>query len=123
MAPRKYATLVSVDGMEFVVPLESCYASPMLAAGVGKNARFDEAGTQRIKLETISSMVLEKVAEYLIYWYRYKDQEDVPDMEIPVELCLEILDAAEYLQMDSKSLSSSPPLMGSRADPLKGSTR
>lgn len=53
MAPRKYATLVSVDGMEFVVPLEACYASPMLAAGVGKNARFGEAGTQRIKLETI----------------------------------------------------------------------
>lgn len=58
MAPRKYATLVSVDGMEFVVPLESCYASPMLAAGVGKNARFDEAGTQRIKLETIRSVLL-----------------------------------------------------------------
>lgn len=52
-----------------------------------------------------SSMVLEKVAEYLIYWYRYKDQEDVPDMEIPVELCLEILEAADYLQMDSKSLA------------------
>lgn len=49
-----------------------------------------------------SSMVLEKVAEYLIYWYRYKDQEDVPDMEIPVELCLEILEAADYLQMDSE---------------------
>lgn len=60
-----------------------------------------------------SSMVLEKVAEYLIYWYRYKDQEDVPDMEIPVELCLEILEAADYLQMDSKFLpqrqQSSPP--------------
>lgn len=56
MAPRKYATLVSVDGMEFVVPLEACYASPMLAAGVGKNARFGEAGTQRIKLETIRSV-------------------------------------------------------------------
>lgn len=56
MAPRKYATLVSVDGMEFIVPLEACYASPMLAAGVGKNARFGEAGTQRIKLETIRSV-------------------------------------------------------------------
>lgn len=49
-----------------------------------------------------SSMVLEKVAEYLIYWYRYKDQEDVPDFDIPVELCLEILEAADYLQMDSE---------------------
>lgn len=53
-------------------------------------------------------MVLEKVAEYLIYWYRYKDQEDVPDMDIPVELCLEILEAADYLQMDSKSRCPKP---------------
>lgn len=45
-------------------------------------------------------MVLEKVAEYLIYWYRYKDQDDIPDFDIPVELCLEILEAADYLRMD-----------------------
>jgi transcription elongation factor B subunit 1 len=34
------------------------------------------------------------------YWYRNRDKEDVPDMEIPVELCLEILMAANYLNLE-----------------------
>ncbi len=51
----------------------------------------------------ISGMVLEKVAEYVNYWYRHRNRQDVPDMEIPVELCLEILSAADYLGLDSKS--------------------
>ncbi|EMT61648.1 Elongin-C [Fusarium odoratissimum] len=45
-------------------------------------------------------MVLDKVVEYFHYWYRYRDSEDVPDMEIPVELCLELLAAADYLGLD-----------------------
>ena len=47
-------------------------------------------------------MVLEKVAEYFNYWYKYRNQQDVPEMEIPVELCLELLMAADYLGLDSK---------------------
>jgi hypothetical protein len=48
-----------------------------------------------------SGIVLEKVVEYFHYWYRYRDKEDVPDMDIPVELCLELLVAADYLGIDS----------------------
>lgn len=51
---------------------------------------------------TTSSIVLEKVVEYLIYWYRYQDKEDVPDMDIPVHLCLELLTAADFLALDSE---------------------
>ena len=40
--------------------------------------------------------------EYFHYWYKNKDREDVPDMEIPVENCLELVVAADYLGMDSK---------------------
>ncbi|KAF4970923.1 hypothetical protein FSARC_2119 [Fusarium sarcochroum] len=47
-----------------------------------------------------SAMVLDKVVEYFHYWYRYRNSEDVPDMEIPVELCLELLAAADYLGLD-----------------------
>ncbi len=49
-----------------------------------------------------SAVVLEKVVEYFHYWYRNRDKEDVPDMDIPVELCLELLDAAEYFNIDAK---------------------
>lgn len=37
------------------------------------------------------------------YWYHFKDKEDVPDMDIPVDLCLEVLMAADFLRMDRKS--------------------
>ena len=50
-----------------------------------------------------SGIVLEKVAEYFYYSYKHRNQEDVPDMDIPPELCLELLMAADFL--DSKSLS------------------
>jgi transcription elongation factor B subunit 1 len=53
-------------------------------------------------------MVLEKVVEYFQYWYKYKEREDVPDMEIPVELCLELLMAADYLGIDRKVSSRYP---------------
>lgn len=44
-------------------------------------------------------MVLEKVCEYLCYNEKHKDQIDVPDMDIPPELCLELLMAADYLDV------------------------
>ncbi len=47
-------------------------------------------------------MISEKIVEYLNYWYMYRDKEDVPDMDIPVELCLEILMAGTYFGLDGK---------------------
>ncbi|KAJ2970489.1 hypothetical protein NQ176_g8163 [Zarea fungicola] len=47
-----------------------------------------------------SAVVLDKVVEYFHYWYRYRNSEDVPDMDIPVEICLEVLAAADYLGLD-----------------------
>ena len=45
---------------------------------------------------------MEKVVEYFHYWYKNRDKEDVPDMDIPAELCLELLVAADFLGLDSK---------------------
>jgi hypothetical protein len=36
------------------------------------------------------------------YWYAYREKEDVPDMHIPVDICLELLQAADFLGMDRK---------------------
>lgn len=44
-----------------------------------------------------SGIVLERVCEYLCYNEKNKDQTNVPDMDIPPELCLELLMAADYL--------------------------
>ena len=45
-----------------------------------------------------SGVVLEKVCEYLYYNQKYAKAKDVPDPDIPPELCLELLIAADYLQ-------------------------
>ena len=58
---------------------------------------FSEAVTGVCHLEEIDGKVLEKVVEYLYYNEKYKDSHDVPDIDIPSELCLELLMAAEYL--------------------------
>ena len=41
--------------------------------------------------------MLEKVCEYLCYHDKFRAARDVPDMDIPPELCLELLIAADYL--------------------------
>lgn len=41
--------------------------------------------------------MLEKVCEYLYYNEKHKDSTNVADMDIPPELCLELLMAADYL--------------------------
>ena len=37
------------------------------------------------------------MCEYLYYHEKNKDTRDVPDMEIPPEICLELLVAADFL--------------------------
>ena len=50
-----------------------------------------------------SGLVLEKVCEYFYYNEKYKDAKDVPDMDIPTELSLELLIAADYLDGKAKT--------------------
>ncbi|KAJ2896351.1 transcriptional elongation regulator (elongin c) [Zalerion maritima] len=93
----KYITLVSRDGFEFVVPREATKISPAITGMLDPLNNFKEAQTARCTFEEINGIVLEKVAEYFQYWYRNKDQEDVADLEIPPEICLEVLMAADFL--------------------------
>jgi transcription elongation factor B subunit 1 len=48
-------------------------------------------------LTSSSGVVLEKVCEYFYYNEKNKDSTSVQDMDIPPELCLELLMAADYL--------------------------
>ncbi|KAH6676114.1 BTB/POZ protein [Plectosphaerella plurivora] len=102
-AESKYVTLVSGDGFEFVVLREAVLISPAIKGMLDPRSQFKEAIEGRCVFSEISGVVLEKVCEYCHYWYRYRDREDVPDMEIPVELCLELLVAADYLGLDKQS--------------------
>ena len=58
---------------------------------------FSEAISGRCHLENINGVVLQKVVEYFYYNEKNQDSIGVPNMEIPSELCLELLMAADYL--------------------------
>ncbi|KAL6719402.1 elongin C [Lecanora helva] len=94
-----YVTLVSSDDFEFIVTREAACVSGTIKQSLDPRSAFAEAVTGRVKLSTINGVVLEKVCEYLYYNLKHKDQKDVPDMEIPPELCLELLMAADYLNV------------------------
>lgn len=68
---------------------------------VFENIKYDHIPSKcRASLTNLypnSGVVLEKVCEYFYYNEKNKNQKDVPDMEIPPELCLELLMAADYL--------------------------
>ncbi|KOS23262.1 Elongin-C [Escovopsis weberi] len=96
----KYITLASGDGFEFVVLREAALVSPIIKNMLDLKSQFVEAKGARCVFKEMSGQVLDKVVEYFHYWYRYRSSEDVPDMDIPVEICLELLAAADYLGLD-----------------------
>ncbi|EOO03655.1 putative transcriptional elongation regulator (elongin c) protein [Phaeoacremonium minimum UCRPA7] len=98
----RYITLVSGDGFEYVVARDAAMISPIIKGMLDPRSQFQEALTGRCVFEEISGVVLEKVVEYFHYWYQNREKEDVPDMEIPTHLCLELLMAADFLGLDKQ---------------------
>ncbi|KAH8601228.1 putative Elongin-C [Bisporella sp. PMI_857] len=96
----KYVTLISSDGFEFVILREAAYVSGTIRRMLDPKSGFMESATGRCTFTEITGVVLEKVAEYFYYNYKNRNQEDVTDFDIPPELCLELLMAADFL--DSK---------------------
>ncbi|KAK0651678.1 BTB/POZ protein [Cercophora newfieldiana] len=97
----KYVTLVSTEGFEYVVLREATLISPTIKSML--RGQFSEAKTGRCVFPEISGLVMEKIVEYFHYWYRNQDKTMVPDMEIPVDLCLELLVAADFLGLDKQT--------------------
>ncbi|KAA8912594.1 hypothetical protein TRICI_003432 [Trichomonascus ciferrii] len=89
-------TLVSSDGFSYVVSREAAMISGTIR-GMLESGNFIESQNNRVTLQEISGMVLEKVCEYLCYNLKYKDQTDVADFDISPEMSLELLMAADYL--------------------------
>ncbi|KAK4983736.1 elongin C [Elasticomyces elasticus] len=93
----EYITLVSNDGFEFKIQRSSACISGMIKRMLDPNGGFSESTTNVCKFSEINGIVLEKVCEYFYYNEKHKDSRDVPDMDFPPELCLELLMAADFL--------------------------
>ncbi|QGA14398.1 hypothetical protein EYB26_002051 [Talaromyces marneffei] len=92
-----YVTLISSDGFEFILPRSTACVSGTIRRMLDPSSKFSEALTGTCVLENITGVVLEKVCEYFCYNDKMKEQVNVVDMDIPPELCLELLMAADYL--------------------------
>ncbi|VEU22427.1 DEKNAAC103353 [Brettanomyces naardenensis] len=93
----KYITLVSNDGFSFQISREAAMVSGTLRGML--NTSFQESSTNTIKLHELDSLLLEKVIEYLYYNLKYKEFVDVPEFDIPTEMALELLVAADFLDV------------------------
>ncbi|KAK3387559.1 BTB/POZ protein [Podospora didyma] len=96
----KYITLISGDGYEFVVLREAAMISPTIT-GMLRN-QFAEAKTGRCLFPEINGVILGKVVEYFNYYHKNRDKEDVLDMEIPVDLCLVLIEVADFFGLDEQ---------------------
>ncbi|KAG0684152.1 elongin C [Pichia californica] len=92
-----YVKLISNDGFAFIINKETASISGTLKNMISDT--FEEGLTNTIKLHEIDGSVLEKVVEYLYYNDKYKDCIDVPEFNVPTEMALELLVAADYLQV------------------------
>ncbi|KAF2152423.1 transcriptional elongation regulator Elc1/Elongin C [Myriangium duriaei CBS 260.36] len=95
----EYVTLVSSDGFDFIIQRSAACVSGTIKRMLDPQSGFAEARTGICRFENIPAVVLEKVCEYLYYNEKHKDARDVPDMDIPPELSLELLMAADYLNV------------------------
>ncbi|CEJ58060.1 Putative Transcriptional elongation regulator Elc1/Elongin C [Penicillium brasilianum] len=96
-AQSEFVTLVSYDGFEFIIPRNAACISGTIRRMLDPTSKFSESLSGRCVLENLTGVVLEKVCEYFMYNEKHKDQVNVADMDIPAELCLELLMAADYL--------------------------
>ncbi|KAF9741066.1 hypothetical protein PMIN06_008121 [Paraphaeosphaeria minitans] len=94
-----YVTLVSNDGYEFKILRDAACIAGTIKKAFDQSSGFREVSENRMELPTINGVVLEKVCEYLYYNQKHAESKDVPDLEIPPELCLELLIAADYLDV------------------------
>lgn len=90
-------TLISSDGFQFIVSRDAALISGTLKGMLNVDSAFQEAETNRIKLHELDSRLLEKVVEYLYYNLKYQNEVDVPEFDIPTEMALELLVAADFL--------------------------
>jgi transcription elongation factor B subunit 1 len=96
----KYVTLVSAEGFEYVVDYEAACVSNMIKNLMTSAGGFSELESNKIKFPEISGPILEKVCQYFYYKLRHTNsKEALPQFPLPPEIALELLMAANYLDV------------------------
>ncbi|KAG8732536.1 hypothetical protein FRC12_019231 [Ceratobasidium sp. 428] len=98
----EWIRIKSDDGFSFLVDKKVVECSVTLRDMLDVNSGFAEAQSKTCSLQ-YRAAVVEKLVEYLNFHHLYKDAkpQDIPNFQtrIPPELALELLSAADYLDM------------------------
>lgn len=93
----EYCTLISRDNFSFTILRSAAAVSGTLKSLLSSN--FAESSTGVIRLESIDGVLLEKVCEYLYYHLAWRDAKEPPEFVIEPELALNLLVAADFLDV------------------------
>jgi len=91
--------LVSHEGQEFIVGRSLLVQSKVLATLLDPALGFAESRTGVIRLQDIPAKIAKRLGEYLVYRSTFDGADDAPFWEIRVEESLDLLLAADYLEM------------------------
>ena len=93
----EFCTLISSDNFSFTIHRSAASISGTLNSLLSSN--FSESASGIVRLESIEGVLLEKVCDYLYYHLKYKDEKEVPEFVIEPELALNLLVAADFLDV------------------------
>lgn len=98
-AGPQYVTLVAADKHKFVVDRRAAMVSGLIRTMLtSSEGAFTEQQSGTIELPDISSAVLERVVDYMLYKLKYNNSRvPIPEFALPPEIALEVLVAANYL--------------------------
>uniref|UniRef100_T1J396 Elongin-C n=1 Tax=Strigamia maritima TaxID=126957 RepID=T1J396_STRMM len=93
-----YVKLISSDGQEFVIKREHALVSGTIKAMLSGPGQYAEDETNQVTFSQISGSVLKIVCDYFAYKVKHTgSNEDLPPFDIPEEINLEVLMAANFL--------------------------
>ncbi|KAJ3445870.1 elongin-c [Anaeramoeba flamelloides] len=97
---KEIVTLVSNDEKKFELSKDLVLLSGTLKAMLTGHGSFREKQTGVIQLKNIRGEVLKYVVEYLKYKKKYqKSNKEIPQFDNPTEIALELLMAANFLEL------------------------
>ncbi|EIE21569.1 POZ domain-containing protein [Coccomyxa subellipsoidea C-169] len=96
---KKSVKLVSAEGFEFIIDHKAACVSNTIKQMLSSEGNFTETELGEISFPEISSPILEKICEYFYYKLRYQNESSnsIPEFQLPPEIALELLKAANYL--------------------------
>lgn len=98
---KETVKLISAEGFEFVVDYKAACVSVTIKNMLSSQGSFTETELGEVRFPEISTPILERVCQYCYHKLRWANapSKDIPEFKVAPEIALELLMAANYLDM------------------------